>query len=313
MAKSIRAAKVSQDEFYTQLSDIEEEVRHYWEHFRDQVVYCNCDDPRISNFYRYFRLKFEPLGLRRLITTCYQNESSNLFSQHNTEQSVGIDYDGDTEREFQLEGDGDFRSDECVALLRQADIVVTNPPFSLWREYIAQLVEYKKRFLVIGNKNAITYKEVFPLIRDGKLWVGTMPLGQDMLFDVPKYYAEMLISSGREGSGYRVIDGMVKARATAIWFTNLPHSKRKEELVLFRRYNPEVYPKYDNYDAINVDRVADIPGDYFEPMGVPITFVDKYNPEQFEIIRFRKGDDGKDLSIDGKCPYFRIIIRRVGT
>ncbi|QEJ94638.1 hypothetical protein FUT79_05095 [Treponema phagedenis] len=300
--KALHAAnRAKNDEFYTQLSDIENELRHYVEHFKGKIIYCNCDDPRISNFFKYFYLNFEHFGLKSLITTCYKNQDIDLFSQNAAEKAVWIEYKGggninnfDNIEVKKLQGDGDFRSSECVELLKKADIVITNPPFSLFREYVAQLVEYKKKFVIIGNKNAITYKEIFPLIAGNKLWMGVMPMGFDILFDVPQEkQAELL--EGKPGSKYKIVNGVVKARSTGCWFTNLDHKKRHEELVLYRNYSPEVYPTYDNYDAINVDKVADIPCDYYGVMGVPITFLDKYNPEQFEIVAFRKGNDGKDL------------------
>jgi len=311
--KSLQAAnRAKQDEFYTQLSDIEKELKHYRKHFRGTTVYCNCDDPTISNFFRYFELNFAKLGLKKLITTCYKNQQTEIFSKHDTNAAAGVEYlgNGTESTVFRLKEDGDFRSRECIELLEQADIVVTNPPFSLFREYIAQLVEYGKKFVVIGSMNAITYKEVFPLIKSGRLWLGHGPAGKDMLFDVPEDYARALVRNKKKGSAYRLVDGDIKGRlGNAVWFTNLNHKKRNEELILFKRYSPEEYPKYDNYDAINVNKTEHIPVDYAGEMGVPITFLDKHNPDQFQIIRFRKGNDGKDLSINGKCPYFRIVIR----
>ena len=311
--RSLHAAnRAKQDEFYTQLSDIENELKHYRKHFLGKTVYCNCDDPTISNFFRYFHLNFEKLGLKRLITTCYKNRQPDLFSRHDMQTAAGVAYlgDGTEPTVFQLKDDGDFRSRECIALLKEADIVVTNPPFSLFREYIAQLVEYGKKFVVIGSMNAIAYKEVFPLIKSGRLWLGHGPAGKDMLFDVPEDYAGELVRNKKEGSGYRLVDGVIKGRlGNAVWFTNLDHRKRHEDLILYKKYTPDEYPKYDNYDAINVNKTADIPVDYAGEMGVPISFLDKHNPDQFQIIRFRKGNDDKDLSINGKCPYFRIVIR----
>ena len=293
---------------------------HYKHHFKNKTVYCNCDDPRVSNFFHYFSHNFETLGLKKLMATCYKSQAADLFSQNDSEQAVYLIYEGDKNgnrvpdpSEIQvlpLKGDGDFRSEECIALLKQADIVVTNPPFSLFREYVAQLVEYGKKFLIIGNKNAITYKEIFPLIKDDKMWLGVTPMGTDMLFGVPEHYAETLVQTKKSGSSYRIIDGEVKARAQACWFTNLDHDKRHEELILYKRYTSEEYPHYDNYDAVDVSKVAEIPCDFDGAMGVPITFLDKYNPEQFEIIKFSKGNDEQDLSINGKCPYFRVLIKR---
>ena len=314
------ANRAKKDEFYTQLADIENELRHYSAHFRGKVVYCNCDDPRVSNFFRYFSLNFRALGLKKLIATCYKNQQADLFSQHDAERAIYLEYDGTQNADgvpsveeigvHHLKGDGDFRSDECVMLLKYADIVVTNPPFSLFREYVAQLIEHDKQFLIIGHQNAITYKEIFPLIRDNKLWLGVTPRGKDMLFDVPEDYAKELVETKKEGSAYRVVDGVVKGRlGSACWYTNLDYKQRHDELILFKRYSPEEFPHYDNYDAINVDKTAEIPMDWDGAMGVPITFLNKHNPDQFEIVRFRKGNDGKDLSINGKCPYFRIVIR----
>lgn len=319
--KSLHAAnRAKNDEFYTELADIDKELRHYKHHFKNKTVYCNCDDPRVSNFFHYFSHNFETLGLKKLMATCYKSQAADLFSQNDSEQAVYLIYEGDKNgnrvpdpSEIQvlpLQGDSDFRSEECIALLKQADIVVTNPPFSLFREYVAQLVEYGKKFLIIGNKNAITYKEIFPLIKDDKMWLGVTPMGTDMLFGVPEHYAETLVQTKKSGSSYRIIDGEVKARAQACWFTNLDHDKRHEELILYKRYTSEEYPHYDNYDAVDVSKVAEIPCDFDGAMGVPITFLDKYNPEQFEIIKFRKGNDEQDLSINGKCPYFRVLIKR---
>lgn len=297
---SLTAAKAARmDEFYTQLPDIEKELAHYSDHFQGKVVYCNCDDPTISNFFKYFSMKFADLGLKKLITTCYRNQRHDLFSRHNSEHGVMLEYDGfrDGERVpnvqdigvTPLKGDGDFRSAECIDILQEADIVVTNPPFSLFREYVAQLMEHGKKFLIVGNQNAITYKEIFPLIMDNKLWLGINPKGQDMLFTIPTEYADELVATKKEGSAYRIVDGVVKGRlGNAAWFTNLDHSQRHERLILYRKYTPENYPTYDNYDAIEVGKIKDIPGDYPGAMGVPITFLDKHNPDQFEILGITK-------------------------
>ena len=332
--KSLHAAnRAKNDEFYTELADIDKELRHYKHHFKNKTVYCNCDDPRVSNFFHYFSHNFETLGLKKLMATCYKSQAVDLFSQNDSEQAVYLIYEGDKNgnrvpdpSEIQvlpLKGDGDFRSEECITLLKQADIVVTNPPFSLFREYVAQLVEYDKKFLIIGNKNAITYKEIFPLIKDDKIWLGVTPMGTDMLFGVPDHYAETLVSTKKSGSSYRIIDGEVKARAQACWFTNLDHDKRHEELILYKRYTPEEYPHYDNYDAIEVSKVAEIPCDFDGAMGVPITFLDKHNPEQFEIVGATESE-GKGFSdglwdesskvaqplINGEKRYKRIFIKR---
>ena len=319
------ANRAKQDEFYTQLSDIEKELKHYRKHFRGKTVYCNCDDPIISNFFRYFHLNFAKRGLKRLITTCYKNRQTEMFSKHDMEAAAGLEYVGNgTEPTiFQLKEDGDFRSQECIELLKQADIVVTNPPFSLFREYIAQLVEYGKKFVVIGSMNAITYKEVFPLIKSDRLWLGHGPAGKDMLFDVPEDYARELVRNKKEGSAYRLVDGVIKGRlGNAVWFTNLDHRKRHEDLILYKKYSPDEYPKYDNYDAINVNKTADIPVDFAGPMGVPISFLDKHSPDQFEIVSandIRANANvpvkahglikDKDGAIDGKPTYVRIVIR----
>ena len=323
--RNLNAAKSAKnDEFYTQLSDIENELKHYKEHFRNKVVYCNCDDPKVSNFFKYFFLNFKFLGLKKLITTCYKNQDFDLFSQHKVEKSVGLIYAGresNTPNEqdievFHLKGDGDFRSRKCVELLKQSDIVVTNPPFSLFREYVALLMEHEKKFLIIGNKNAITYKEVFSLIKDGKLWVGNTPMSKDMLFDVPQDYAEELVATKKEGSAYKIVDGIVNGRSQSIWFTNLDYPKRHEDLILYKRYSPEEYPKYDNYDAIEVSKTKDIPMDYDGVMGVPISFLDKDNPDQFEIIGSNRGVDqdpegvyGRGSFLNGKETFKRLFIR----
>ncbi len=287
------AKKAKNDEFYTQLSDIENELRHYTEHFRGKTVLCNCDDPRVSNFFHYFAYQFEALGLKRLITTCYKSQERDLFSQQDCERAIYLVYDGDRNGNripdpeeigiHYLNGDGDFRSEECIELLKQADIVVTNPPFSLFREYIAQLMKYGKRFLILGNKNLITKKEVFPLFRTDKIWVGATPMTREIYFDVPQQF----INDGLEKKRDRTIiehNGRFMARSPSIWYTNLDHRKRHEELILFRNFSPTAYPRYVNYDAIEVSKTEDIPCDYDGLMGVPITFMDKYNPEQFEIV-----------------------------
>lgn len=291
--KSLSAAKAAKkDEFYTRLEDINNEMKHYREHFRGRTVLCNCDDPRLSNFFTYFAYNFEFLGLRRLITTCYKSQERDLFSQGQSERAIYLVYDGDKNGNnvpdpeeigiHPLRGDGDFRSAECVELLKQADIVVTNPPFSLFREYVAQLMEYDKKFLIIGNVNAITYKEIFPLIKDNKMWLGYGFNGGNAYFKIPDD-ARTDYAAGVYNEG----TGLVKFRNCA-WFTNLDIRKRHEDLILYRHYSPEEYPKYDNYDAIEVGKTADIPCDYDGVMGVPITFLDKYNPEQFEIIGITK-------------------------
>lgn len=281
------AKKAKEDEFYTQLPDIERELRHYKKHFKGQVVYCNCDDPRVSNFFHYFSYSFEELGLKRLIATCYKNQDADLFSQNNSEKAIFLEYNGDKNHNMvpdpseigvqPLEGNGDFRSPESIELLKQADIVVTNPPFSLFREFVTLLNKHDKKFILVGNQNAISYKEIFRLIQEDKMWLGNH--NGDMSFRVPDSYPprETRFWVDEEGKKWRSL-------GNACWFTNLDIAKRHENLILYRTYSPEEYPTYDNYDAIEVARVADIPADYDGVMGVPLTFLDKYNPEQFEIL-----------------------------
>ena len=329
-----QAKDAKKDEFYTQLSDIEKELVHYREYFRDKVVFCNCDDPYESNFFKYFALNFNALGLKKLIATCYDGspiaqQELPLFPEVETEPkrkaykveiSEVPDLDGngtadltdvqlllkssDNNVKAELKGNGDFRSPECIELLKQADIVVTNPPFSLFREYVALLVKYDKKFLIIGNQNAITYKEIFPLIKENRIWFGASIHSGDREFRVPDSYP-------LNAAGQRVDENGIKyIRVKGVrWFTNIDYPQRHEDLILIKKYAPEEYPKYDNYDAINVNVTNDIPCDYAGAIGVPITFLDKYNPEQFEIIKFRKGNDDKDLTVNGKSPYFRILIR----
>jgi hypothetical protein len=255
------------DEFYTQLTDIEKELKHYKEHFKDKIVYCNCDDPRVSNFFHYFSYKFESLGLKKLIATCYKSQNMDLFSDNKTEQAIYLEYNGDKNGDSipnpdeidikYLNGDGDFRSDECIELLKQADIVVTNPPFSLFRDYVAQLVEYDKKFIIIGSLNALTYKDIFKLIKDNKIWLGRSISSGDREFRVPDYYPLSAAGSrvDEDGNKYIRVKGVR-------WFTNLDFKERYEDLILYRTYNETDYPKYDNYDAINVDKTKDIPVDY---------------------------------------------------
>ncbi len=306
-----KASKAKNDEFYTQLSDISNEMKNYKNHFKNKTVFCNCDDPRISNFFHYFSYNFEKLWLKKLITTCYKNQNPSLFTQNNSEKAIYLEYTGDKDGSRvpsldeiginYLEGDGDFRSNECIELLKEADIVVTNPPFSLFREYMAQLQEYNKKFIIIWNMNAITYKDIFKLIKDNKLWLWYG-------FNWWNAYFKTLHHKEFASGVYNEETGLVKFR-NVVWMTNVDHKKRHEDLILYKSYNEAEYPKYDNYDAINVDKTKDIPMNYAGAMGVPISFLDKYNPEQFEIIKFRKGNDEKDLCIKGKCPYFRIIIK----
>lgn len=317
------AKKNKNDEFYTQLSDIEKELAHYKQHFKGKTVLCNCDDPRVSNFFHYFAYNFEHLGLKRLITTCYKNQERDLFSQNDSENAIWLEYFGDKNGNripdpeeigiHNLKGDGDFRSKECIELLKHADIVVTNPPFSLFREYVAQLVEYDKKFLIIGNKNAVTYKEIFSLFKENKTRIGYRNMNSDFWLEVP------------EGNSFEKIENGKKVKhIMACWYTNLPTTKQEEELVLYKKYTSDEYPKYDNYDAIDVNKVTDIPMDYDGIIGVPITFLDKYNPKQFEIvgmvssagynkeivgIDFLGEKDARPL-INGKNIYARILIKK---
>ena len=321
-----KAKKGKEDEFYTQLEDIEAELKHYREHFAGKTVLCNCDDPRMSNFFFYFVLHFHHLGLKKLITTCYKNQKPDLFSKNSSRQAVYLVYEGENIGSppdpniaglvHPLQGDGDFRSPECIKFLEEADIIVTNPPFSLFREYITLLMEHRKSFIVIGNQNAITYKEVFQYIRNNQLWLG-YKFG-DMKFRVPDYYAARPTRFwiDKKGKKWRSLGNIC-------WFTNLDIQKRHEELTLYKKYSPEEYPHYDNYDAINVDKTADIPCDYDGVMGVPITYLDKHNPDQFEIIGATESE-GKGFSaglwdasskvsqpvVNGERKYKRIFIRK---
>lgn len=303
-----KAKSAKNDEFYTILSDIERELRHYKRHFKDKVVFCNCDDPRVSNFFHYFSYNFEKLGLKKLITTCYKNQNPELFSQHDTEKAIYLEYEGDKNQNNipdpeeigikHLKGNGDFRSKECIALLKQADIVVTNPPFSLFREYVAQLIDYDKKFLIVGTWNAISYKEIFKLIKEDKVWIGINSNRNFSGFIVPKHYPLHGTEARIDENGNRIVSSN-----NTCWFTNLDNAKRHEELILYKTYNETEYPKYDNYDAINVNKTQDIPIDYYGFMGVPITFMDKYNPDQFEILGI---DRVLVEEISGKVSRFRI-------
>jgi len=288
--KNLHKAKdAKRDEFYTQLSDIEKELKHYREYFKNKVVYCNCDDPRVSNFFHYFSYNFEKLGLKKLITTCYKNQNRDLFSRNDSEQAIYLEYDGDINKNNipdpeeigikHLKGDGDFRSKESLELLKQADIVVTNPPFSLFREYVSQLVECKKKFLIIGNINAISYKECFEQIKSNKMWLG---------YNTVRHF-------GRP-------DGSMYETARSFWYTTLDIAKRHEDIILYKSYNEnkDAYPKYDNYDAINVNVTKHIPKDFEGYMGVPITFLNRHNPDQFEIIGLGISSSGLEIGVE---PY----------
>ena len=325
------SARNKQDEFYTQLSLIEKELKHYRSFFAGKTVLCNCDDPYESNFFKYFAMNFNTLRLKKLVTTCYATspvvgDEFEYYVDNAGQLAFVPDTDTtplvcSTRRPYRVEitevtdenndgradladveylmrnrkntmtllnGDGDFRSPECVELLREADVVVTNPPFSLFREYITLLEEYRKYFIIIGNMNAVTYKEIFPMIAENRLWLGYN--SGHFWFKVPDSYEikKTDFKIDEHGKKWRRMGNIC-------WFTNVDIEKRHENMPLFRNYSPELYPKYDNYDAINVDRTVDIPCDYYGVMGVPITFLSQYNPDQFEIVAFRKGTDGKDL------------------
>lgn len=264
-----KAKEAKNDEFYTRIEDVAEELRHYKHHFKDQIVFCNCDDPTWNAFWKYFHLNFAELELKKLISTHYDANAST----YKMEYMGGDDNDVEVGIKTPLLGNGDFRNQECLDLLEESTLVVTNPPWSLFRNYVELLMEHHKKFLIIGNKNSITYKEFFPLLKDDQVWIGYNSPSE---FNTPTGLTKKVSGLGR-------------------WFTNLDIAKRHEKLILWKNYTPEEYPKYDNYDAINVDKVSDIPLDYDGVMGVPITFLDKYNPDQFEIVSFRKGENGKDL------------------
>ena len=336
--------QAKKDEFYTQLIDIEKELRHYKAFFKDKVVFCNCDDPYESNFFKYFAMNFNSLGLKKLIATCYatspivytqlalfgdeipMGEEPDAKKPYKIEISEVVDANEDGAVDLAdveyllrnrknlltlLQGDGDFRSEECIELLKEADVVVTNPPFSLFREYVAQLIAYDKKFIIIGNQNAVTYKEIFPLIKDNKIWYGVSIHSHGRDFKVPSDYPldAYEFRTDEQGNKYINVKGVR-------WFTNIDYEQRHEDFILFRQYTPEEYPCYDSYDAINVDKTADIPCDYFGIMGVPISFLDKYSPEQFEIIGLDRYTVPKEflvggrLAIGGKPKYARILIHR---
>jgi len=341
MAKSLnlglnKAGIAKKDEFYTQLVDIEKELKNYKKQFRGKVVYCNCDDPFESNFFKYFASNFNALGLKKLITTSYSGSpivggQLPLFEMAGSKgkqplkieikEVPDIDKDGainlddvkyllkrDKNTSTPLKGSGDFRSEECIKLLKEADIVVTNPPFSLFREYVAQLMDNKKKFLILGDQNAITYKETFGYIKDDKLWVG-YDNGGTKWFQVPMDYDISTESRKKIVNGVKYF-----SMGRILWFTNLDTTKRHENIVLYKKYTPKEFPKYDNYDVINVDKVSDIPMNYNGVMGVPITFVDKYNPKQFEILGVANSARWigyKCLTlIQGRKIYNRILIKR---
>ena len=298
---NLHAAKAAKnDEFYTQITDIEKELSNYKDFFKGKVVYCNCDDARESNFFKYFSKNFEFLGLKKLITTGYKAEGKGVVFVYEGDKNGNHKVEDNEIVVRELEGSGDFRSEECIEFLKEADVVVTNPPFSLFREYIKQLMDYGKKFLVIGSMNAITYKEIFPYIKDNELWLGNQNVKE-----------------------FRSPNGEIKKFGNILWYTNIQHKKRNTPLDLYKRYSNE-YPKYDNYDAIEVSKVSDIPMDYDGVMGVPITFLDKYCPEQFEIVGCTESE-GKGFSnglwdeksgvaqplVSQKRVYKRIFIKKV--
>jgi len=301
-----RANKAKNDEFYTHLTDIEKELGHYKEYFKDKVVFLNCDDPEESNFWKYFFLNFKFLQLKKLVATHFGNGK----------QSYKLEKINGEIIKTPLKQNGDFRSPECIEILKEADIVVTNPPFSLFREYVAQLMKYNKKFVIIGNQNAVSYNEIFDLIRKNKIWLG-VDNGGTKWFKVPDHYDITTESRKKTEKGNKFF-----SMGSIVWFTNLDIKKRHEDLILYKKYNPEDYPKYDNYDAINVSKVSDIPIDYRGVMGVPVTFLDKHNPDQFEILSsndIRVNDKvpfkqhglikDKDGAINGKPCYVRIVIK----
>lgn len=307
-----QAKEAKKDEFYTRREDIERELYHYRRQFEGKTVLCNCDDPRVSEFFQYFALNYEWLGLKRLICTCYKNNDIDLFSQHDKEQAVYIIYEGDKNGNNRidpeeldvkpLKGDGDFRSKECIELLKQADIVVTNPPFSLFRQYVKQLMDYNKQFLIIGHQNAITYKEIFPYFMENRMWLGYGFNRNCAHFFSPNYEDTAKDLDHREG--------MIRVSGV-MWFTNLRVKRREDEMEFIKKFKAEDYPKYDNYDAIEVSKSQDIPEDYDGVMGVPITFLTKYNPNQFEIVgnEYSLNIEKGRVYVNGKRMYSRIFIR----
>ena len=307
-----KAKSNKKDEFYTQLSDIANELRHYKEHFKDKVVYCNCDDPRVSNFFHYFSYNFEHLGLKKLIATCYKNQDADLFSTNESEQAVYLVYTGDKNGNSvpdaneigvkPLKGDGDFRSPESIELLKEADIVVTNPPFSLFREYVAQLIEYDKKFIIVGHQNAIGYRDIFKLIKENKLWLGYGFKGGAGHFINTQY--EDYASAGDHKEGMIRVSGVH-------WFTNLDIDKRHEDLILHKKHTPEEYSVYENFNAINVDKTKDIPFDYDGLIGVPLTFMDKYNPDQFDIIGLGIANLGLEIGVQKYKPEHKKFRKEV--
>lgn len=318
------AKRNKKDEFYTQISDIENELRHYRKLLQGKVVYCNCDDPYVSAFFEYFTKNFEFFGLKKLITTCYKSQRMDLFSQNDADQAIKLEYEGGAPHNLPtptdigvtiLKEDGDFRSQECIEILKEADVVVTNPPFSLFTEYVAQLAEYDKKFIIVGHQNAITYKGVFPLIKGNRMWLG-YGFKRNMAHFITPHYEDTASDTDHQEGKIRV--------SGVVWYTNLDHNKRHEEMILVQRYhgNEGEYPTYDNYNAIEVSRTQNIPMDFHGAMGVPITFLTKYNPEQYEIIGATESEGAgfsaglwnpesgvAQAAINGKRVYKRIFIR----
>ena len=337
---NLRNAKSAKnDEFYTRIEDVEKELKYYKDFFKGKKVLCNCNDGKIngewSAFAQYFSMNFEHLGLKKLTCISYNEDGHGMKYVYQGDKN-GNHIADDIEWEVtELDGHGDFSDEEGQQMMQECDVVVTNPPFSLFRDFVAQLVKYDKKFLIIGNKNAITYKEVFPLIKENKLWIGCAPMGQDIYFALTDKVKEDMLKNKKEGSAYKIVNGEIMGRAQACWFTNIPHSKRNQPLDLYKKYNPKDYPKYDNYDAINVNKTSDIPMDYDGVMGVPITFLDKYCPTQFEIVGGFNGYKDSDYengllcgtptlyidkngaektwngpTINKKSCYYRVLIRR---
>lgn len=306
--KNLHKANIEKkDEFYTQLHDIERELWHYKEHFKDKIIFCNCDDPKESNFWNYFALNFDFLWLKKLVSTHFEKEKPS----YRLEIVRDINNDKLDTIKTPLKQNGDFRSHECIEILKEADIVITNPPFSLFREYVSQLIEYNKDFIIVGHQNAISYKEIFKLIKENKIWLGYGFKGGAAYF-VNKHYKDYATDKNHK-------EGMIRVSGVN-WFTNLEIKKRHEDLILYKTYNKQEYPKYDNYNAINIDKTKDIPMNYKEAMWVPITFMDKYNPEQFEILdgigrhSLLTGPTKETkwtylTKINGKTKFARIIIK----
>jgi hypothetical protein len=307
------AKRAKNDEFYTQLIDIEKELKYYKNFFKGKKVLCNCNDDKWSAFFKYFSMNFEHLGLKQLVCVSYNEKGHGKKYTYNGDLNGNRMVDDWEVNVTELNGNGSYSSDECVELLKECDVVVTNPPFSLFRDFVALLMQYNKKFLIIGNGNAVTYKEIFPLIKENKMWMGvTLFTGKMPFFRVPTEYLESINNDRYEVRE----DGVYKQVNVVAWFTNIPHDKRNQPLDLFKKYNPTEYPKYDNYDAIECSKTANIPMDYDGVIGVPITFLDKYCPTQFEIVGLDRYVDGntmpnKRMHIDGKEIYARILIKKL--